>query len=125
MRITTNMLTDQVAYNMQRSIRRYMDIQNQFSSGRRINTPSDDPVGTQRDLMYRTELAKGEQYRKNIDQGQSWMQSYDSILCDLKDLFSSSKEISFRSIPSMDRLLSTSLSQSDPPPWTSPRAENI
>ncbi len=93
MRITTNMLTDQVAYNMQRNIRRYMEIQTQFSSGRRINTPSDDPVGTQRDLMYRTELAKGEQYRKNISQGQNWMQSYDSILCDLKDLFSSGKEI--------------------------------
>jgi len=93
MRITTSMLTDRVVYNMQRSIRRYMEMQTQLSSGRRINTPSDDPVGTQRDLIYRTELKKNEQYRKNIGQGQNWMQSYDSILGDLKNLFSSAKEI--------------------------------
>ena len=93
MRITTSMLTDRVVFNMQRSIRRYMDMQTQLSSGRRINKPSDDPIGTQRDLIYRTELKKNEQYRKNIGQGQNWMQSYDSILGDLKNLISSAKEI--------------------------------
>jgi len=93
MRITTSMLTDRVVFNMQRSIRRYMDMQTQLSSGRRINKPSDDPIGTQRDLIYRTELKKNEQYRKNIGQGQNWMQSYDSILGDLKNLISSTKEI--------------------------------
>jgi len=93
MRITTSMLTDRVVFNMQRSIRRYMDMQTQLSSGRRINKPSDDPLGTQRDLIYRTELKKNEQYRKNIGQGQNWMQSYDSILGDLKNLISSTKEI--------------------------------
>lgn len=93
MRITTSMLTDRVVFNMQRSIRRFMDMQTQLSSGRRINKPSDDPLGTQRDLIYRTELKKNEQYRKNIGQGQNWMQSYDSILGDLKNLISSTKEI--------------------------------
>ncbi len=93
MRITNSMITDRVVYNMQRAIRRYMDMQTQFSSGRRINKPSDDPIGTQCDLIYRTELKKNEQYRQNVGQGQNWMQSYDSILGDLKDLISSAKEI--------------------------------
>lgn len=93
MRITTSMLADRVIFNMQRSIRRYMDAQTQLSSGRRINVPSDDPLGTQRDLIYRTELKKNEQYRKNISQGQNWMQSYDSLLGELKNLVSSTKEI--------------------------------
>jgi len=93
MRISTSMLTDRVIYNLQRNISRYMEMQIQLSSGRRINTPSDDPIGTQRDLNYRTELAKIEQYSRNVEQGQSWMQSYDNILGDLKDLISSAKEI--------------------------------
>jgi flagellar hook-associated protein 3 len=64
-----------------------------MSSGRRINKPSDDPIGTRRDLSYRTELAKITQYQKNIDQAQTWMTTYDTTLGDLKDLVSSAKEI--------------------------------
>ncbi len=93
MRITTSMLNDRVVFNMQRSIRRFLTMQMQLSTGRKINTPSDDPIGTQRDLIYRTELKKNEQYRKNITQGLNWMQSYDSILGELKNLVSSAKEI--------------------------------
>ncbi len=93
MRISNSMLTSGSIYDMQRSLQRYILIQSQLSSGRRINTPSDDPIGTQRDLTYRAELDKNEQYRKNIDQALNWTQSYDSILSDLKDLVSSAKEI--------------------------------
>ncbi len=93
MRITNSMISDRVVYNMQRSIRRFLDKQTQLSSGRRINVPSDDPIGTQRDLIYRTELKKNEQYRSNISQAQTWMLSYDSILADLKNMISSAKEI--------------------------------
>jgi flagellar hook-associated protein 3 len=87
------MITGRVVFNMQRSIRRLMDLQTNMSSGRRINAPSDDPTGTVRDLNYRTELAKIAQYRKNVDQGLTWMGTYDSILSDAKDSLSSAKEI--------------------------------
>ena len=93
MRISNNQMSDGVVFNMQRALTRFMQLQTSMSSGRRINKPSDDPVGTRRDLGYRTELAKIEQYRKNIEQGQSWMKSYDSILSDLKEMVSSAKEI--------------------------------
>jgi flagellar hook-associated protein 3 FlgL len=93
MRITNGMMADQVVFNMQRSLRRFMDMQTQMSSGRRINRPSDDPLGTQRDLDYRTELAKIAQYRDNISQGVNWMRAYDSILADTKDYISRAKEL--------------------------------
>ncbi len=93
MRVTDGMITGRVVFNMQRSIRRLMDLQTNMSSGRRINAPSDDPTGTVRDLNYRTELAKIAQYRKNVDQGLTWMGTYDSILSDAKDSLSSAKEI--------------------------------
>jgi flagellar hook-associated protein 3 len=93
MRITTNMISDRIVYNMQRNLRRYFVMQTQLASGRRLNTPSDDPVGTQRDLLYRAELARNEQYQKNIERALNWTQTYDSVLADLKDLVSSAKEI--------------------------------
>lgn len=93
MRITNGMIASRTVFNLQRSISRYMELQTQLSTGRKLNKPSDDPIGIQRDLAYRTELAKNEQYRSSVTQAQSWMQTYDMVLSDLKDLMSSAKEI--------------------------------
>ena len=74
------MMSNRVAFNMSASLSRFMDLQTQMSSGRRINKPSDDPLGILRDLDYRTELSKNAQYRRNISQAQNWMSTYDSVL---------------------------------------------
>lgn len=93
MRVTNNMVTSQVVFNIQRSLQRFMDVQTSMSSGRRINTPSDDPVGTLRDLGYRTELSKISQFQKNVNQGQNWLLTYDGILSDVKNLLSDAKDV--------------------------------
>lgn len=93
MRITTSMMTGRVIFNMQRSIRRFTEMQTQMSSGRRINRPSDDPLGTLRDLNYRTELAKIEQLHKNVSQGSSWVGTYDFVLSDISDFINGAKEL--------------------------------
>lgn len=93
MRVTNNMVTSQVIFNTQLAIKRYMNVQEGLSSGRRINRPSDDPLGTLRDLDYRTELSKITQYRKNISQGLTWLTTYDSALADVKNLVSEAKEV--------------------------------
>jgi flagellar hook-associated protein 3 len=93
MRVTDNMIAGQTVFNMQRSIQRFLELQVGMSTGRRINQPSDDPIGTVRDLDYRSELASIEQYQKNVSQAQSWTNTYDSILSDVKDMVSSAKEI--------------------------------
>ncbi len=93
MRVTNSMVANQVTFNMQRSLQRYLELQTSVSSGRRINKPSDDPLGTLRDLDYRTELSKIDQFRKNISQGSNWMATYDTVLADVKDLLSNAKEI--------------------------------
>jgi len=87
------MMSERVAFNTQRSIRRFMDLQTGMSSGRRINKPSDDPVGTVRDLGYRNELTKIEQHQKNISTGLHWVATYETSLADMNDIISSAKEI--------------------------------
>ncbi|MBI5266143.1 MAG: flagellar hook-associated protein FlgL [candidate division Zixibacteria bacterium] len=93
MRITNGMMADRVVFNTQRALQRFMQLQTDMSSGRRINKPSDDPAGTLRDLGYRTELSDTDQYQKNINSAQSWVKTYDNLMADMKDVMSSVKEI--------------------------------
>lgn len=93
MRVTNSMISGQVVFNMQRSLKKFFQLETQMSSGRQINKPSDNPTGTLRDLNYRTELAKIDQYRKNISQGLSWMGTYDQVLADAKNFVTTAKEV--------------------------------
>ncbi len=92
-RVTNNLLVDRVQFNTQRSIARFLEMQEQMSTGRRIRIASDDPVGAVRGLNYRNELAGIEQWSKNIAQGLTWNNTYDSALADLSDILTTAKEI--------------------------------
>lgn len=93
MRVSNNMIADRVVFNMQRSLRRFFELQTRMSTGRRINKPSDDPLGILRDLDYRKELAKIEQYQSNIDAALNWQGNYDSALADLANKMSQANQI--------------------------------
>ena len=93
MRVTNGMIASRVVFNAQRSITRLLELQTDMSSGRRINNPSDDPTGTVRDLDYREELAKIDQYQNNVSKALNWMGTYDSVLSDAKDFISTAKEV--------------------------------
>ena len=93
MRVTTDMIFDRTMFNLSRNIERYMNVESMLSTGRRINAPSDDPIGTQHDLNYRTRLSEMSQYLSNISQGMGWMTSYESGLADIKDMYSAVKEL--------------------------------
>lgn len=93
LRVTNGMMSNLVTYNMQRSLSRFMAMQTQMSSGRRINKPSDDPLGTLRDLDYRAEIKKVAQYRRNISTASNWQQTYDTAMADVKDMLTTAKEL--------------------------------
>ncbi len=93
MRVTTKMISDQVSSSLSRSLDRFMRLQTMMSTGRRINQPSDDPIGAQKDLGYRKVLTEMSQFKKNISSGLNVMASYDTIMGNLKDMTSSAYEI--------------------------------
>ena len=49
--------------NMQRNLEKLLDLQESASSGKRINKPSDDPIGAIKVINYNTAISKAEQYR--------------------------------------------------------------
>ncbi|NMC42964.1 MAG: flagellar hook-associated protein FlgL [candidate division Zixibacteria bacterium] len=93
MRITSQMLIDRTGFDLAKSLGRYARTEIMMSTGRRINTPSDDPIGTQHDLTLRTRQNAITQYKANIHLAGNWMSSYDSGLGDLKNIYSSAKEV--------------------------------
>ncbi len=92
MRVTNNMISNAVISNLGRSLDRFMLLQSQMSTGRRINKSSDDPIGTHKDLRYRATLSEITQYQRNISSSTGLLSSYDNILGDMKDLIQSANE---------------------------------
>ncbi|RKX22841.1 MAG: flagellar hook-associated protein 3 [Candidatus Zixiibacteriota bacterium] len=93
MRVTNKMISDQVIANLARSLERFMDKQVQMSTGRRLNRPSDDPIGIQKDLRYRNVLTDITQFKRNISSAGSLLATYDNILGNMKDIIQSANEL--------------------------------
>jgi len=85
-RVTNSMLTASVVANLGRNLTRFARIEEQLSSTRRINRPSDDPIGTMRVLEYRHELDQIGQWQKDVQFGQAWLGGTDSALSSLDNL---------------------------------------
>ena len=54
--------------------------QQEISSGKRINKPSDDPAGIRDSLLLRTNVSQSNQYIRNIDNNRLYIQATDSAL---------------------------------------------
>jgi flagellar hook-associated protein 3 FlgL len=79
-RVTQNMITSSFINNMNSNLQGMSNLQEQISTTRRINKPSDDPVGISYSLRYRSEIAENDQYASNLDAAKSWMDNTDSTL---------------------------------------------
>jgi len=65
----------------------------QISSQKKVNRPSDDPVGMGKILDYRNSLSSIEQYKTNIDNANTWATMTETCLEDIKDLITQAKQI--------------------------------
>jgi flagellar hook-associated protein 3 FlgL len=75
--MTTKALSD-----LQRTAARGQKIQQQISSGKMINRPSDSPTGTVTSLQLRGEVRATQQYSRNADDGLGWLGSIQDSLSD-------------------------------------------
>jgi len=66
--------------------------QERISSGKRINRPSDDPTGIMEVLQFRTDIGKSDQYLGVMKNGESFLNSADSVLGAVHDGIKTAKE---------------------------------
>lgn len=96
MRITNNMLTGQFLYNINQAMARMDQLQEQLSSGKSINRPSDDPVRAVRSLKFHTGLDVNTQYGQNAQDAVSWMNTSDGAMTGVVGVLTRVKELVVR-----------------------------
>lgn len=72
------------------------DLQNQAASQKRLNKPSDDPVGAARVLATRSEDRGLLQFSKNIHQARSFLDISDQSLGEMSELLTRAKELAIQ-----------------------------
>ena len=86
MRVTNNTMIHSIVRYLTRQNEALFDRQNTIASGKKINKPSDDPLGMGRVLDYRQTIASIEQYQTNIQRGKTRLDVVEANLDLVDDL---------------------------------------
>ncbi len=65
-RVTQRLLTDRALNHLSGTTRRILKLQDELSTGMRVNDPTDAPLDLRRGVGLRSEIAKDEQFLRNI-----------------------------------------------------------
>lgn len=93
MRITNNMLSQNLLRNLETAQGRMDQLQNQLSSGHQISRPSDDPVGIQNAMRLKSNISSVEQWKNNADEAVNYMNTADSTLGDMTSMLQRAREL--------------------------------
>jgi len=93
MRVTDNSTYGVVRDSIQRSKERMETLQGQQATLKKLNTPSDDPIGAAKVLEVRTEKVNNEQYQLNAKMAESFLNNSDQALSEMSELIVRAKEI--------------------------------
>ena len=101
MRISNTMMANNVRTNLFRQNSLMYKTQEMIVSGKRINRPSDDPIGMSNVLGYRNTISSLEQYNENIKNAKMRIDTVENVLGIITDLLHDAKDIAFDSNPDM------------------------
>lgn len=79
-RVTNQMLNNTMIHNLNRHQNDMDRIQNSLATGRSVQLPRDNPIATTNQMLYRSRLTEVNQYRANIEEGQSRLNEVDTAL---------------------------------------------
>jgi len=96
MRVSGNMISNQIIENLNIDLARLQDVHQQVSTGKRINRPSDDPLGCQRVVNLKEALNGIEQYQRNANYVTNWVSASESSLNSVTDLLNRANSLSIR-----------------------------
>ena len=79
-RVTQHMMMDRSYSSLQLSLNRLAKSQEQLTTGRVINRPSDSPTDVTSAMRFRAGIADQHQYERNAEDGIGWLGQVDSTL---------------------------------------------
>ena len=93
MRVTQSMLSNNTMRNLMTGYTKMGKLQEQVSSGKRINRPSDDPEAAMKSIGFRNQVDNIEQYKKNLIEVNNWLDSSDDALDGVGQVLHRAKEL--------------------------------
>ena len=86
-RISNQMLNNTMTYNLSRQQRDMDHVQNSLATGKQVETPRDNPIATTNQMLYLSRMSEVDQYNKNIDEAKSYMDTSDTALQSVTQIF--------------------------------------
>lgn len=90
MRVTEGLMTDKFLYNQQKILKRRTEVQTQLATNQKIETLSDDLIGSLQSIKVQSHIKKTENYLQNADTVKEFMtaslQSFDSINTEIQNV---------------------------------------
>lgn len=93
MRITNNMLINNMLGSLSTNLSKTSKYQNQLATGKKISMPSDDPIVASKSLKLRTDVAEIAQYKRNTDDAISWMEVTESSIAQMGEVIHRFREL--------------------------------
>ena len=96
MRVTNSTMINKAIRNVDGAFRRYIECQEKVASGRSINHLSDDPHGAARAVRLRSVLRGVEQYKRNAENADTSVRTYDDNLNKVGSILNRVRELVVR-----------------------------
>lgn len=93
MRITNNMLVNNMVNHIGRNMIRMESYQNKLATGKKISVPSDDPIVAARALKLRTDVSQINQHIRNVDDAMSWLEITEASLNNIGEILHRAREL--------------------------------
>ncbi len=93
MRVTNNMLINNMVYNLNQNLKTLENLQYQKATGKKFRVPSDDPIGVSKSLKFSTDISKLEQYQRNAKDAMSWMTDTEAALGEIGTVLHRANEL--------------------------------
>jgi len=96
MRVTHSMLSDTAVASLMRSLERLQHVQEQITTGRNYQLPSENPTAATQIVRFTSKVAEIEQYRLAISNGIAWNEMTSTVLTEIEDLLAEALDVSER-----------------------------
>jgi flagellar hook-associated protein 3 FlgL len=93
MRVTNRSIFESIKFNLGNISEELSNASEIASTGKRINSLSDDPVGLTQSLSIQSNLVNIEQMQRNINYGNSWLNASESALTNVDNILSDTKAL--------------------------------
>lgn len=93
MRLTNSMLINNMMSNLGKNAYRINNLHSQLQTGKKFTKPSEDPVGSSYAMQYRTDIAKEEQYLKNVEDANEVLTATETALMSYNNVLTKAREL--------------------------------